>query len=114
MGVKSTYGNNRWEFHTKLYRAFIENNFPYTSKAVGYSKEQNNASVLNYGFDQQVHFKISKAQQISIDGMYTYNFREIQPAVTNDQGNETLRDKDLRIGLKYQNNAWFGMLSITT
>lgn len=114
MGVKTTYGNNRWEFRTKLYRASIENNFPYTSKAVGYSKEQNHAAVLNYGFNQQVHFKISQTQQISLDGMYTYNFREIQPAVTNDQGNETLRDKDLRLGLKYQNNSRLGIVSITT
>ena len=70
-GLKGSYGNKRWEFRTKLYRSFIENDFPYESPAVGYSKKQNHAAVTNYGFDQQVHLKISDTQQLSADGMYT-------------------------------------------
>ena len=112
-GLKGSYGNNRWAFRTKLYRSVIENDFPYESPAVGYSKKQNHAAVTNYGFDQQVHLKISETQQISAEGMYTYNFREIQPAVTNDHGNETLKDRHVRLSLKYQNDSRLGILSAT-
>ncbi|HZB13874.1 MAG TPA: TonB-dependent receptor [Chryseolinea sp.] len=112
-GLKGTYGNERWEFRTKLYRSFIENDFPYESPAVGYSKKQNHAAVTNYGFNQQVHLKISEKQQLSAEGMYTYNFREIQPAVTNDQANETLTDRHVRLSLKYQNDSRLGILSAT-
>ena len=45
--------------------------------------------------------------------MYTDNFREIQPAVTNDQANETLKDRHVRLSLKYQNDSRFGILSAT-
>ena len=113
-GLGATYGDDQWEFRTKVYRAVIENNFPYESPAVGYSKEQNNAAVTNYGFDQQIHFKISGTQQISAEGMYTYNFREIQPAVTNNQANETLLDRHVRLSLNYQNDSRLGVLTLTT
>src|SRR5690349_7385046 len=112
-GMKATYGNDRWELRTKVYRSFIENDFPYESPAVGHSKTQNHAAVTNYGFDQQVHFKISETQRLSAEGMYTYNFREIQPAVTNDDANETLRDRHVRLSLNYQNDSRIGILSAT-
>ena len=113
-GLKATYGNQRWEFRTKLFRSVIENDFPYESPAVGYSKNQNHAAVDNYGIDQQVHFEISESQAISMEGMYTYNFREIQPAVTNDNADETLLDRHIRLSLNYQNDSRIGILSVTT
>ena len=113
-GVKATYGNTRWELRTKAFHSFIENNFPYNSPAVGHSKEQNQASVRNYGIDQQVHFKISGTQQLDLEGMYTNNFREIQPAVTNDLSNETLRDQHLRLSLNYLNDSRIGVFAATT
>lgn len=112
-GLKFSLGNDRWEFRTKLYRAFIENDFPYNSPAVGYRKKQNQASVENYGIDQQIHLKISDSQQLSAEGMYTHNFRKIQPPVTNDISNETLRDDNVRISLSYQNDSRVGILSAT-
>jgi vitamin B12 transporter len=60
-----------------------------------------------------VHFKISDTQQLSTEGMYTYNFREIQPAVTNDDANETLCDQHIRLSLNYQNFSRAGILSAT-
>lgn len=113
-GVKATYGNERWEFRTKLFRSVIDNNFSFNSPAVGHSKNQNHASVENYGVDQQISFKISENQLISAEGMYTYNFREIQPAVTNDNADETLLDKNVRLSLNYQNDSRIGILSVTT
>jgi vitamin B12 transporter len=113
-GIKATYGNERWEFRTKLFRAVIENDFPFYSSAIGHTKTQNHAAVENYGIDQQIHYKISERQRISAEGMYTYNFREIQPAVTNDNADETLLDKHVRLSLNYQNDSRIGILSVTT
>ena len=113
-GIKATYGNERWEFRTKFFRSVIDNDFPFNSPAVGFSKTQNHAAVENYGVDQQIHFKISESQRISAEGMYTYNFREIQPAVTNDDANETLLDRNIRLSLNYQNDSRIGILSVTT
>jgi iron complex outermembrane receptor protein len=113
-GIKATYGSERFEFRTKLFRSVIENDFPFDSPAIGYSKKQNHAAVENYGFDQQLHFRISDSQLVSAEGMYTYNFREIQPAVTNDIANETLLDRHVRISLNYQNDSRIGILSVTT
>ena len=113
-GLKATYGNKRWELRTKFFRSVIENNFSFYSPAVGYSKTQNHAAVENNGLDQQIHYKISKNQRISAEGMYTYNFREIQPAVTNDNANETLLDRHVRLSVNYQNDSRIGVLSVTT
>ena len=38
-GIKATYGNERFEFRTKFFRAVIENDFPFESPAIGYSKK---------------------------------------------------------------------------
>ncbi|HEY5916169.1 MAG TPA: TonB-dependent receptor plug domain-containing protein, partial [Chryseolinea sp.] len=113
-GIKATYGNERWEFRTKFFRSVIDNDFTFNSPAVGFSKTQNHAAVENYGVDQQIYFKISESQRISAEGMYTYNFREIQPAVTNDDANETLLDRNVRLSLNYQNDSRIGILSVTT
>ena len=113
-GIKAAYGNERWEFRTKFFRSVIDNDFPFNSPAVGFSKIQNHAAVENYGVDQQIHFKISESQRISAEGMYTYNFREIQPAVTNDFANETLLDRNIRLSVSYQNDSRIGILSVST
>jgi vitamin B12 transporter len=113
-GIKATHGNERWEFRTKFFRSVIDNNFTFNSPAVGFSKTQNHAAVENYGVDQQIYFKLSESQRISAEGMYTHNFREIQPAVTNDDANETLLDRNIRLSLNYQNDSRIGILSVTT
>jgi len=113
-GIKATYGNERWQLRTKLFRSVIDNDFPFDSPAVGYSKKQDHASVDNYGVDQQVHLKISESQRISAEGMFTYNLRDIQPAVTNDNANETLLDRHVRLSLNYHNDSRIGIVSVTT
>jgi iron complex outermembrane receptor protein len=112
-GLKGNYGNDRWQFRTKLFRSYIENDFPYTSPAVGSQKRQSHAAVENYGGDQQIHLRLSERQQLSAEVMYTYNRREIQAAVTNNDGNEILTDYNTRTSLTYQNDARFGMIKTT-
>ncbi len=97
-GLKATYGSDKMEFRTKTFYSQITNNFPYTAPELGYSKNQNDASVDNYGFDQQIHIKVTTHQQLSVEGMYTHNFRHIQPVVTHDTPAGTLLDKNGRGG----------------
>lgn len=112
-GVKVYTGNNRWEFRTKFSHTYLENDFKYISPANGYEKVQEHASVINYGFDQQVFYKISSKQQVSLEGMVTHNFREVQAAVTNNDADETLEDNNLRFCLNYINEARAGIISAT-
>jgi vitamin B12 transporter len=113
-GIKASYGNERWQFRTKIYRAFIENDFSYHSPAVGYRKKQIHAAVTNYGIDQQIHFKISETKTLAADILYTDNFRENQPAVTSIDANETLGDKNLRAAVNYYQHASWGVLHATS
>lgn len=112
-GLKASFGQTRWQFKTKLYRSFIENNFPYLSPAVGYRKTQNHASVENYGGDQQIYYRISQHQLVTGEAMFTYNFRENQPVVTTNAANETLLDRHLRTSISYHHDLAFGILKAT-
>jgi vitamin B12 transporter len=112
-GIKTSYGNERWQFRTKVYRSTIANNFSYQAPAVGYTKNQTHAAVTNYGIDQQAFFKISEEKTMSAEVMYTNNFRQIQPAVTSREANETLKDQSLRIALNYNQDASWGILRAT-
>jgi vitamin B12 transporter len=112
-GIKTEYGGNRWQFRTKGYWSSVENNFSYYSPAIGFRKNQTHAAVKNYGVDQQIDFKISEKQWLSAEAMYTHNFREIQPPTTNDQADETLRDKHLRSAITYQHDFRSTTLSTT-
>lgn len=100
-GMQASYGNNRFESRTKIFYRALENNFSYTSPKVGVKKIQRDASVESYGLDQQFHWKISQRQVLSAEGMYTYNFREIQQPVTNNNPGEVIRDRNTRFSLSY-------------
>lgn len=88
-GIKFRVSTDRWFFSTRLVYTKIENNFPYTSPAVGYRRTQENAAVKNTGFSKQLAYKINESQQLTLEGIYAHNFRENQPAVTNFGANET-------------------------
>ncbi|MGC3947486.1 MAG: TonB-dependent receptor [Chryseolinea sp.] len=112
-GIKAQWGGNRWQFSTKAIHTYIENDFPYNSPAVGYSKKQNNASVRNYAIDQQVQYQITDQQYIGIEAMYTDNHRHIQPPVTNNDSHEVLNDRNTRASVNYHNQMAAGILTAT-
>jgi vitamin B12 transporter len=103
-GIQAAYGNERIELRTKVFYRALENNFSYTSPKVGFKKKQHDASVESYGLDQQLHWKISEQQTVSAEGMYTYNFREIQQPVTNNDPGEVIKDRNTRFSLSYTND----------
>lgn len=111
-GAKVRYSNENWAGVTKLFRRSIKNDFEYPLKGRNITKKQNNAAVLNYGFEQQLHYKLSEKERVGIVGMYTFNHREIQPAVTNNGGDDTLLNENARFVLDYVRDAKFGTLNI--
>ncbi|MBX2967243.1 MAG: TonB-dependent receptor [Cyclobacteriaceae bacterium] len=113
-GLKLEFSNNRWHTRTKLMLRSVENNFPFTSPAVGYEKVQQHAAVQQYGVDQQFHYQFSAHSYLSLNVLYTYNFREIQPVVTNDVSDETLEDRNTRINLSYHGASVLGNIYVST
>ncbi len=100
-GIQAVFGGEHIEFRTKVFYRALENNFTYTSPKVGVKKTQHDASVESSGIDQQLHWKISERQTLSAEGMYTYNFREIQQPVTNNDPGEVIKDRNTRFSLSY-------------
>lgn len=113
-GIQAVYGNARVEHRTKLFHRSLENNFRYTSPKVGFEKTQHNASVKNYGIDQQLHWKISDRQLFSAEGMWIYNFREIQQPVTNNDPGEVIKNRNTRVALSHRNDLPTGASLYTT
>lgn len=114
-GIQAVYGNNYVEFRTKVFYRSLKNDFPYTSPKVGFRKTQHDASVESYGLDQQLHWKISARQTLSAEGMYTYNFREIQQPVTNNDPGEVIKDRNTRFSISYTDDfRKGGSLFVTT
>jgi vitamin B12 transporter len=112
-GIKLALSNSRWHSATRLYVSKVDNDFPYTSPAVGFKRVQENAAVENKGLSQQLAFKINSTQQLTADGLYVHNHRHNQPAVTNFGANETTEDKQLRLALRYDNVSPVGVLRAT-
>ncbi|HEY5825109.1 MAG TPA: TonB-dependent receptor, partial [Cyclobacteriaceae bacterium] len=59
------------------------------------------------------HWKISEARQLTVHGQYVYNFREVQPTVTNDDSDEVLQDRNTRVAINYQQDFQNGNLFVT-
>ena len=112
-GLKVRWGGDRWQFVTKAIRSSLENDFPYTSPAVGFKKRQNNAQVSNVGIDQQIQYRINSRQYVAIEAMYTDNSRQVQPPVTNNDAKQRLDDRNTRLSLNYHNATSLGVLTAT-
>lgn len=107
-GIKTHYGNERFQGKTKIYRRSISNNFPYPEKGSNRTLEQENAAVRSYGLEQQFHAKISENQLFSITGFYNFNYREVQPSVASMGNDETLQNDNTRVVASYNNHSKIG------
>lgn len=89
----------------KIYRNSIKNNFEIQSK----NRNQNNASILRYGFDQQLEFKIKPNKILSFEGFYVFNHRQIQPYECDNSSQDELQNKNLRLSLNYNHKSEKGI-----
>ena len=106
-GLKASYGTEKWSGKSKLYRRSIRNNFPYPEKGTDNILKQQNAGLLAYGMEQQFHLRLSDATTLSTVGYYHKNDREIQPPISTNGNDETLKDDDARFlgKLSYRNKS---------
>jgi iron complex outermembrane receptor protein len=112
-GAKFSIGSTKLEARSKAYFSTLTNDFPYAAPSVGHEKKQNDASVKNYGFDQQVHWSLTPRQSLMGEAMYTHNFRNIQPVVTSNSPAGTLEDDNTRFSVNYRNEFPKSTLSAT-
>ena len=120
--LKINLGEKRFKSNTSIYLSSSENSFEYYNNAVIPAEWQNqeNASYYNRGFTQGFSYEISERQSLEIISWNQWNFREIPPIMSNQQGgNNQEEQKSFNsrniINWKYQhsktvvevNAAWF-------
>ncbi len=108
-GIKIGVGNGKWESVTKFFRFSLENDFPYEiTDRMGNEVEiiQKNASVLNYGLLQELSYRFTSNNNLSVQGWYADNYHQIQPLMVTDPGApqpaDEISDKNLRLSADYQ------------
>lgn len=111
-GVKVVYGNKLLQVKTKIYKRSIENHFSYPQKGSGDIVIQNNAAVQSHGAEQQLHFKLTSSQKLSLIGFYNLNEREIQPSIASVNDEKSIENNDSRIVLSYVNNSNIGFWNV--
>ncbi|MBW3546119.1 MAG: TonB-dependent receptor plug domain-containing protein, partial [Bacteroidetes bacterium] len=97
-GIKAGYKSGKWSGRTSLFRSYIENDFSYDLN--GKEVRQKNASVLDYGFQQQAVYRAGD-HKISFDGMITQNDREIQPSKFSPDREDRLKTENIRLALEH-------------
>lgn len=112
-GLKFSVQNKRFESITKIFDSFMRNNFPFESPAVGYRKIQQHAAVRNYGIDQIFNVRINETSLLSAEGMFTSNWRQVQPVVTSGKGTDELHDEHVRARISYSKDFNSSALSAT-
>jgi len=110
-GIRSAYSQGQWRGATKIFRSFLQNDFPY--EYAGKQVRQKNASVLNYGVQQQLSYEVSPNQKVSLDAQYTRNDREVQPSKVSPNLKDELQTGNVRLAAGYQLELPKGSLTST-
>ncbi len=93
-GAKVQGGTKKWQSHTALLYNRSDNDFDiyYSTFSGEKIEKQQNAAYYNYGITQDFYYKLSSRDELSLNSWYTYNYREIQPSIQNNQHEETFDD----------------------
>ena len=113
-GGKFGYSNKKIQYGIKAFYQTKENDFPFLNVAVkDFEKDkfvddvQKNAAIKNYGILQEFNFKISEKLYFFTKQWYQFNWREIQPNMSENYYGadyKEIENNNLRIvsGLNYQ------------
>jgi outer membrane cobalamin receptor len=95
-GVNANYGNSKVKVQTRIFRESSQNNFTYRNKArPGYPMEiQENADYLNYGILQEVFYRHSSNNVVSVRLWAQENERGIPRLMSNYSVEEKNRQND--------------------
>jgi iron complex outermembrane receptor protein len=93
-GAKVQGGTDKWQTRTALMYTHCENDFDIKRASFsGIKKEkQQNAEYWNYGFLQDVAWKISKQNELTLNAWHTYYYRQIQPSIQNNKDTASYDD----------------------
>lgn len=98
-GIKGGYRIGRFSGQTKAYYSHLDNDFPYFIN--GEKVRQPNASVENWGVQQQVSYRLNN-HAWHLDAQISENDREIQPPKYTTSSTEDLLTGNVRISLTHQ------------
>ncbi|MGK7397197.1 MAG: TonB-dependent receptor plug domain-containing protein [Candidatus Cyclobacteriaceae bacterium M3_2C_046] len=116
-GLTLKMGNKKLSAETKIYRKQSQNDFRFQNftQLDAPVQQQNNAAFHYHGILQELSYRITPTQSVSLNGWYNQNFREIQPAMSANQSIssfETLYDRNFRIVADYMNHAAWGFMNV--
>ncbi|WP_258103811.1 TonB-dependent siderophore receptor [Marinoscillum sp. MHG1-6] len=100
-GIKTNYEEGNFYASTNAYWDRLKNNFSFNYQ--GEKHVQTNASNSNYGLQQKVGYKV-RSHKFLLDGMYTFNDREIQPNKSSLSTRNTIETENARIALVHNSH----------
>ena len=97
------FGSKTFQSHTKCNYTSALNNFPYTDNA-GNITEQQKAAYSQFGFSQELFWKIKDKHLLSAKIWYSQDDRNVPPTTQNFDSLkvETIKDKALRAVVEYK------------
>lgn len=115
-GVKAQVGTKKWQIRTALMLNKSENDFDIKQETFSgtHTEKQQNASYSNYGILQDVAYKISAHDELTLNFWHTYYYREIQPSVQNNYDTasyDNITNRNTRILCSFKHQGYVNWLS---
>jgi iron complex outermembrane receptor protein len=105
------FGNKKVKSSSKLFYKSAKNEFPYTFKNQKY--KQSNASLLQYGFLQELYAFISPNQYLAARVWFQKSERQIPPTILVNKNDEKQHDNSLKTMLEWNKKTSQGKFNMT-
>jgi vitamin B12 transporter len=114
--VGATYSHGKMAGATGLYRSQAENDFPFrnVTRFGTPLEQQQNAAFRQYGFTQDLHYRLNDRTQLSVRGWYTDNDAQVQPSMGSAHANARRANQSLRLMTELDTDTRTGNLSVKT
>ncbi|MDH5607832.1 MAG: TonB-dependent receptor plug domain-containing protein, partial [Cyclobacteriaceae bacterium] len=111
-GVKTRYQRGRWSGGSRLFYSGLENDFPIRLPGTSRIIRQQNAQSLSYGAKQRIQYQGNR-QRWSLDAIYVFNDRHIQPSYTSQAVSNTLQSENIRLAMEHVRDMRQGSVTST-
>jgi iron complex outermembrane receptor protein len=97
------FAGKKMALQTTFYQNSLQNDFEFTNitKFDSPTEKQTNAAIRQFGFTQDLAFKIGKASKLTLRTWYTDSYRQIQAPMASAAANARQEDKNLRLMAEY-------------
>ncbi|MFC6998228.1 TonB-dependent receptor plug domain-containing protein [Rufibacter roseus] len=112
--ASGSYSNRRISLSSSFSRTSSENDFRFQNTAA-FGKpweRQQNAAFRQTSFAQDIHYKLSPDQQVSVRAWYVNTHRQIQPAMGSANSNARQEDENLRLMAEWAGRVAGGRTSV--